>query len=133
MLNLSLCRADGFAYVPLEKVVKSGELIVVGTLTNVKEYSDNTVDIQVGELTVYEVLAGKLKRDKKTIPLVASNPSRLSCPRLYISEAKNKCIWVLNYDNRQNNLILDDPNQQRSLKDKPKIEELIRSRDKAGD
>ena len=85
-----------FAMLPLKDAVESSDLIVMGTLAEVKEYTENKMDYGSGTITVEKVLYGKLPAKEKKLTLVWSNPTGLTCPRVeHKHEENKKGIWLL--------------------------------------
>ena len=66
---------------PLEELVCDSDLIVVGTLSSVSEYSKNGMDYAQGTITVDETIWGAVPPGE-TLTLKWDNPSNLKCPRV---------------------------------------------------
>ena len=75
---------------PLKDTVKESDLVVIGTLTGIKEYTENKMDYGSGTITVEEVLYGKLPAKEKKITLIWQNRSGLACPRVEHRHQKDK-------------------------------------------
>ena len=50
----------------LASVIKESDLIVVGTLDEVKEHTKNGIDYGQGVIVVHKVLRGIVQKDKKS-------------------------------------------------------------------
>jgi hypothetical protein len=80
---------------PLEELVCDSDLIVVGTLTSVSEYSKNGMDYAQGMITVDETIWGAVTPGE-TLTLKWDNPSNLKCPRVgHGHNSDKKGIWLL--------------------------------------
>ncbi len=75
----------------LESAVKTSDLIVIGTLHNVSEETRDGVDYGTGEITVDEVLSGRVEPDQK-LSLIWQNSSDVMCPRVEHREDQNKKV-----------------------------------------
>jgi hypothetical protein len=61
----SVCFAE-WADIPLKDIIKESDLIVVGTLDEVKEHTKNGIDYGQGVIVVHKVLRGIVQKDKKS-------------------------------------------------------------------
>jgi len=69
LLLASVCFAE-WADIPLKDIVKKSDLIVVGTLDEVKEYAKNGIDYGQGVIVVHKVLHGIVQKDKEKLTLI---------------------------------------------------------------
>src|SRR5215475_8303808 len=84
-----------WAWVPLKDLVCDSDLIVVGTLSSVNEYSKDGTDYGQGIITVEETIWGAVNPGE-TLTLKWSNRSEIICPRVeHRHEADKKGIWLL--------------------------------------
>lgn len=92
-----------WAIIPTEDVVKETDLIVIGTLESVSEYTKDNIDYSEGTILIERVFAGNvktidgasLKRGNK-IKLKWQNSSFIACPRVEHKYHENKKgIWLL--------------------------------------
>ena len=80
---------------PLEELVCDSDLIVVGTLSSVSEYSENGMDYGQGMITVDETIWGAVTPGE-TLTMKWDNPSNLGCPRVgHGHNSDKKGIWLL--------------------------------------
>jgi len=84
-----------WAYVPLEALVQESELIVVGTLSGVSEFSSQGMDYGEGVILVEDVIWGQVTAGE-TLTLRWQNRTNVVCPRVDHSHAAGKKgIWLL--------------------------------------
>jgi hypothetical protein len=84
-----------WGYVSIEELVQNSDLIVVGTLDNVSEYSQNGIDYGEGTITVDEVIWGAAGPGD-LLTLKWQNASNLVCPRVeHRDNQKRTAIWLL--------------------------------------
>jgi len=69
LLLASVCFAE-WADIPLKDIVKKSDLIVVGTLDEVKEHTKNGIDYGQGDIVVHKVLHGIVQKDKEKLLLI---------------------------------------------------------------
>lgn len=106
--------------VPLADVVQDSDIIVIGTLTQVREYSDKGMDYGSGTIRVKEMIWGAVLKDQH-LTLTWENPTGVICPRTeHKGEENKKGIWLLTFD-RQGNARADYPERFAKLKDKDKV------------
>jgi hypothetical protein len=87
--------------VPIERLVEQSDLVVVGTLDNVKERSDGGTDYGEGDIAVAEVLSGDAKSGGK-LHLVWQNRSQVICPRIsHLHNAGKPGIWFLTRSDKE--------------------------------
>ncbi|HKA17687.1 MAG TPA: hypothetical protein VKN18_05165 [Blastocatellia bacterium] len=88
-----------WAYISTEELVQDSDLIVVGTLDNVTEYSKNGIDFAQGTITVEEAIWGTASPGS-ILTLKWQNESDLVCPRVeHRHNQKKSGIWLLNVQN----------------------------------
>ncbi len=132
----SVCFAE-WDDIPLEDVVKKSDLIVVGTLSEVKEHSKNNVDYGERIIVIHAILHDKIqwkkesenKREQQKLILVWSNPTGLECPRVeHQFQKKRKGIWLLTVQ-KNGKVNADHPNRFQPIEKKSKILELLQGTD----
>lgn len=95
-----------FAYFVLNPLygLENSDLIVVGTLQSVSEYTEDGMDYGEGKIVVERVLFGNVKtqygselKPNDIIQLKWQNSSNIICPRVEHKPSENKKeIWLLN-------------------------------------
>ncbi len=86
-----------WGFVPLEKLVGGSDFVVVGTLTDVVEFSVLMNDYGRGVITVDEVLWGRMAPGQKLV-LAWRNDSSVLCPRIEHGYCQNtRGIWLLTF------------------------------------
>lgn len=84
-----------WAAVPLDELVQESDLIVVGTLHDVKEHSDGTTDFGEGRIDVREVVWGDVSPGD-SLTLKWENASAVACPRIeHQDNAGKEGLWLL--------------------------------------
>lgn len=84
-----------WANISTEELVEKSDLIVIGTLDNVRHWSDNGIDYGQGDIKIEQVLWGDPGQHAE-LRLVWQNESNVMCPRLeHGNWAKKKGIWML--------------------------------------
>lgn len=98
ILWMGFCAARSEAkwgYIPTEELVADSDLIVVGTLKDVRKYTRGEQDYGRGTIEVKEVLWGKAKPGDR-LALRWSNSSRIICPRVeHKPHANKERVWLL--------------------------------------
>jgi hypothetical protein len=80
---------------PLAEAVQKSDLVVVATLTGVRQWTDDGRDYGRGTLRVTDVLWGNVSKGD-TLALEWSNQSTLACPRVeHRREANRSIVWFL--------------------------------------
>lgn len=98
-----------WASVPLDELVKDSDLIVIGTLRSVSEYSKDNTDYGKGTIVIENVIAGNVKTDADLplkfgdkLQLKWQNSSFIACPRVEHKGNENeKGIWLLTINDEQ--------------------------------
>ena len=95
------CSANAFArwaWIPLEDLVQDSDVIVIGTLQEVSQYTHNGMDYAQGNIVIEEVIWGTANPGE-VFTLKWQNASGLVCPRVEHRHNKdNKGIWLLTVD-----------------------------------
>ena len=95
LLSMHSFSSAEWVMLPLEELVCDSDLIVVGTLSSVSEYSKNGMDYAQGTITVDETIWGAVPPGE-TLTLKWDNPSNLVCPRVgHLHNLDKKGIWLL--------------------------------------
>ena len=77
LLSVSACFGE-WADIPLADIVEQSDLIVIGTLDHVEEYTKEKMDYGQGIITVHKVLFGKTETGEP-LALLWNN----ACPRCF--------------------------------------------------
>jgi len=131
---LGACSAPSSATMPFistEELVHDSDLIVVGTLDNVSEYSRYGIDYAQGTISVDEVIWGA-SQPGEILTLKWKNESGVVCPRVdHRGNQKTKAIWLLtvtddgvvhaNYPDRFVDLAERSKVEQSLVKDKVRL------------
>lgn len=81
--------------VPLEELVQESDIIVVGTLRDVSEHTDDGIDYGEGRIDVREVIWGNVSKGD-SLTLKWQNSSAVACPRVeHGDSAGAEGIWLL--------------------------------------
>lgn len=96
-----------WALIPLDELVKESDLIVIGTLQSVSEYSKEDTDYGEGMILIEKILSGNVKtingvplKAGDKIQLKWQNLSMIACPRVEHKGSENKKeIWLLTVEN----------------------------------
>jgi hypothetical protein len=87
-----------WAWVPLDELVQDCDLIVVGTLDGVSEYSQNGMDHGQGTILIDEVIWGAASAGDSVV-LKWQNRSEIACPRVeHRGNQGKKAIWLLTFE-----------------------------------
>jgi hypothetical protein len=122
------CLAE-WATISTAKLINQSDIVVIGTLDSVKEWSSKGIDHGQGDITVAEILWGESKADAK-LRLVWQNSSRLACPRVeHRGDAKQKGIWLLTRGEK-GQVRADYPGRFVPLEQKAEIMRLLAARKK---
>ena len=125
VLALSSSSPSMWALISLDDLVQDCDLIVVGTLGQVSEYSSGGTDYGSGTITVDEVVWGDAKISQ-AITLKWENGTGVICPRLeHRSNQGTKGIWLLTKGNA-GEVYADYPGRFVDLADRPKVERILR-------
>jgi len=125
ILLLPMVAAADWICISLESAVRTSDLIVIGTLANVSEWTKDGTDYGSGEITVDEVLSGKAKREQK-LPLVWQNESNILCPRVeHRDNQKKQLIWLLELK-PENKVVADNPCRVVPVEKRDKVIDLLR-------
>jgi hypothetical protein len=114
-----------WALIPLDKLIEDSDLIVIGTLNNVKEHSEKDVDYGKGTIIVDEILWQNKEIGTK-LKLTWENPTGIACPRVDHKDSQGKkAIWLLKVE--QNNIVKADyPGRFVELDQKEEVLKLIK-------
>jgi hypothetical protein len=105
---------------PLVETVQDSDVIVIGTLKNVHEYSDKGIDYGNGAIQVEEVIWGYVMKDQN-LTLKWDNRTGAVCNGVeHKSQENQKGIWLLTSDG-QGNSRADDPGSFIELEEKDKV------------
>ncbi len=96
-----------WGFVSLDELVKESDLIVIGTLQSVSEYSKEDTDYGEGMILIEKVVSGNIKtingfplKAGDKIQLKWQNLSMIACPRVEHKGSENKKeIWLLTVEN----------------------------------
>lgn len=116
--------------ISLESAVRTSELVVIGTLHNVSEWTKDGIDYGSGKITVDEVLWGKAEPGQK-LSLVWRNESNVMCPRVeHRSDQNKQRIWLLE-SKPENRVAADNPCRVVLVEKRDKVIELLRELEKS--
>lgn len=117
------------AEVSTKELMEETDYVVVASLSNVKEWTKNGVDYGRGTLVISEFLSER-RPDRREIVLAWQNPSELVCPRTSHADTKGtEFIWLLQ-KGKDGLVNADYPGRILSLKDKNKVQKLVRKHHK---
>lgn len=119
--------------IPTEQLVRETDLIVVGTLQGVKEFTNEDIDYSEGTILIEKIIAGN---DKTTsgeplkfgdkIVIKWQNSSMIACPRVEHKGDENiKGIWLLEVES-DGTLRSDYPWRFSSLDELDKLKKILR-------
>src|SRR5262245_21111122 len=95
LLGLPALSLAKWAWIPLKDLICDSDLIVIGTLSSVNEYSKDGIDYGQGVITVDETIWGAVNPGE-ALTLKWDNPSEIVCPRVeHRHHAEKKGIWLL--------------------------------------
>jgi hypothetical protein len=98
LLSLPATASAKWGYVPLEELVRESDIIVAGTLRDVREHTADAVDYGEGRVVVREVVWGNVSPGD-SLTLRWSNPSGVACPRVeHRHSADEEGLWLLTRD-----------------------------------
>jgi uncharacterized protein YheU (UPF0270 family) len=125
ILLLPMVAAADWICISLESAVRTSDLIVIGTLANVSEWTKDGTDYGSGEITIDEVLSGKAKPGQK-LSLVWQNESNVLCPRVEHRDNQNRQrIWLLELK-PENKVAADNPCRVVPVDNRNKVIDLLR-------
>lgn len=126
MLTLVLPAALAeWAFIPLETLLKSTDVIVVASLTDVSEKSEKGTDYGAGTLIVAEVLRGNAKAGDK-LKLEWLNGTLETCPRIEHTLHTNKTlIWLLQ-TSTNGTVRADYPGRVLELQRRKELQDLLK-------
>jgi hypothetical protein len=114
-----------WGYISLEELVQDSDLILVGTLGGVAEFSRDGTDYGEGVITVEEVIWGNVSPGD-TLTLKWQNPHELVCPRVEHRHNQNvKAIWLLTVE-AGHDVRANYPGRFVELADRRKVERILR-------
>lgn len=133
VLSFSFNLAAMWAMIPTEELVKETDLIVIGTLQDVKEFTKDDVDYSEGIILVENVIAGNEKttsggplKFSDKIVIKWRNSSMIACPRVEHKGDENiKGIWLLRVES-DGTVSSDYPWRFSSLDELHKIKKILR-------
>jgi len=112
-----------WAQIPLEELVQDSDLIVVGTLQRVSQYSQDGTDYGQGTILIHDVIWG-VANPGHLLTLKWQNASAIACPRVEHRHNRTKGIWLLNIEEGQ--LVRADyPGRFVELKERRRVEQLL--------
>src|SRR5262245_52664944 len=95
LLSLPTLSLAKWAFIPLKDLVCDSDLIVIGTLSSVNEYSKEGIDYGQGMITVEETIWGAVNPGE-ALTLKWDNVSDVVCPRVeHRLHEDKKGIWLL--------------------------------------
>lgn len=98
LLCLPATALASWAHVPVETLVQESDVIVVGTLRDVSEYTADETDYGRGRIEVREVIWGRVSPGD-SLQLRWSNSTHVVCPRVeHQGNANKEGIWLLTGD-----------------------------------
>ena len=98
LLGLPASVRAEWAYVSVEELVQESDVIVVGTLRDVTEYTADNTDYGQGRIEVREVIWGAVSPGD-SLTLKWQNASAIACPRVeHRHNADEEGIWLLTRD-----------------------------------
>lgn len=116
-----------WAYVPLVDLVQESDIIVVGALGDVREYSDRGTDYGNGTIQVEEVIWGNVK-EGQNLALLWTNGTGVVCPRVEHKNKENqKGIWLLTLD-ENGNVRADYPGRFVDLEERDNVASALMKR-----
>jgi hypothetical protein len=114
-----------WALIPLDELVQDSDLIVVGTLGDVSEYSSAGTDYGQGTIVVNEVIWGDTQANE-VLTLKWQNSTGVVCPRVeHSGEQGKKAIWLLT-KRSGDEVRADYPSRFVELADRAKVERILR-------
>ena len=114
-----------WALIPLDELVQDSDLIVVGTLGDVSEYSSAGTDYGQGTIVVNEVIWGNAQTNE-VLTLKWQNSTGVVCPRVEHSGEQGKtAIWLLT-KRSGDEVRADYPSRFVELADRAKVERILR-------
>ena len=134
ILSFSLNSLAMWALIPTSEVVKDSDLIVIGTLELVSEYTKDNIDYSEGTIVIEKVIAGKVKtvdevllKSGDKIKLKWQNSSMIICPRVEHRGAENqKGFWLLEIE-EDGTVSSDYPWRFRTLKEIDDINKALQT------
>jgi hypothetical protein len=115
-----------WGWIPLDDLVQTSDLIVVGTLQNISEYSKEGMDYGEGTIVVEEVIWSNTFADKN-LTLKWQNSSNIVCPRVeHAYLANQKGIWLLNFF--ANEVRADYPGRFALIEQRAEIEKILNTK-----
>lgn len=109
---------------PLDELVQHSDIIIIGTLERVSEYTQNGVDYGEGAILIEEVLWG-MENPGGLLSLKWQNNSGVVCPRVeHRGKGGTKGIWLLTVE-QDGTVRADNPGRFVALDERPKVEKCI--------
>jgi hypothetical protein len=125
LATVSLTRAM-WVDIPLEDLLADSDYVVVASLADVKEWSNDKTDFGKGVLTVSEVLS-KQQPKVRTLTLLWQNPTGMICPRVVHEESGGaQFLWLLK---RQKNgaVTASHPSRVLPLSERANVEKALQA------
>lgn len=98
LLGLPASARASWAHIPVEELVQDSDLVVVGTLRDVRERTAGGTDYGEGLIHVREVIWGRVSPGD-SLRLRWYNPSTILCPRVeHKYNAGEEGVWLLTLD-----------------------------------
>ncbi|MET0649385.1 MAG: hypothetical protein ABW208_22475 [Pyrinomonadaceae bacterium] len=98
LFGLPAAASAKWGYVPLEELVQESDLIIVGTLRDVREHTADETDYGEGQIVVREVIWGEVAPGDSLL-LKWQNESAVTCPRVeHKYNANEEGVWLLKRD-----------------------------------
>ena len=112
-----------WAYVEADTLIADSDLVVVGTLVRLYQWTEHETDYAIGRIDIEHVLAG-VPPQSDFVRLKWDNPSGLLCPRVSHADVKGrKALWLLAID-QDGNARADYPRRSLPLDDIKKVTEF---------
>lgn len=126
-----------WGFVSLDELVRDSDLIIVGTLQSISEFTENNVDYGEGFILVEKVIFRSAEshngfsfNPKDKLQLKWENNSFVACPRISHKHSKNKKeIWLLTLES-DGTVRANYPGRSRSLDDLSEIKRLLENLNK---
>jgi hypothetical protein len=114
-----------WALIPLDELVQDSDLIVIGTLNEVSEYSQDGMDYAQGSILIEEVVWGAAKAGQ-ALALKWQNTTGLVCPRVeHRHDQGKKGIWLLTAEDNGEVVRANYPGRFLALSDRSKVERIL--------
>jgi hypothetical protein len=109
---------------PLDELVHDSDIIVIGTLEQVSEYTQNGMDYGQGSILIDEVVWG-MENPGGLLSLKWQNESILACPRVeHRHNEGKKSIWLLTVE-PDGSVRANNPGRVVELGERPRVEQCL--------